>query len=260
MLDAYTGRERRALDRRKTLEGRSSTTSSPGGPVPDREGAGHRDLGAGPPLPRGAFDGEVLGSRARRPGDAGPHLPGAGFLVAGGTDSPVIPCRPVLGDVSLHQPRHHLGRRLRRDQHIAREDALKLFTINNARLTLEDNVKGSIESGKLADLVVLSADYLSVRKADRVHQAGRDHDRRALRLHGSGRSSAITSPLRPPSQSGDDNRELGHVEGFGSPGAPGSRRGWRASRGSSAPREGGKRARPGAAVLGSAALMRRMNW
>jgi predicted amidohydrolase YtcJ len=85
-----------------------------------------------------------------------------GFLVAGGTDSPVIPYNPFWAMY------HFITRDTISDgvyganQRIAREDALKLFTINNARLSLEDNVKGSIESGKLADLVVLSADYLSV--------------------------------------------------------------------------------------------------
>jgi predicted amidohydrolase YtcJ len=85
-----------------------------------------------------------------------------GFLVAGGTDSPVIPYNPFWAMY------HFITRDTISDgvyganQRITREDALKLFTINNARLTLEDQAKGSIENGKLADLVVLSADYLGV--------------------------------------------------------------------------------------------------
>jgi predicted amidohydrolase YtcJ len=85
-----------------------------------------------------------------------------GFLVAGGTDSPVIPYNPFWAMY------HFITRDTISDgvyganQRITREDALKLFTINNAGLTLEDKMKGSIENGKLADLVVLSADYLSV--------------------------------------------------------------------------------------------------
>lgn len=85
-----------------------------------------------------------------------------GLLVAGGTDSPVIPYNPFWAMY------HFITRDTISDgvyganQRITREDALKLFTINNARLTFEDNAKGSLEKGKLADLVVLDADYLTV--------------------------------------------------------------------------------------------------
>jgi predicted amidohydrolase YtcJ len=47
------------------------------------------------------------------------------------------------------------------EQRISREDALKLATINNARLMSDEARKGSIETGKLADLIVLSEDILS---------------------------------------------------------------------------------------------------
>ena len=48
------------------------------------------------------------------------------------------------------------------NQRITREEALRVFTINNAKLTFEENLKGSIERGKLADLVVLPADILTI--------------------------------------------------------------------------------------------------
>ena len=85
-----------------------------------------------------------------------------GFPVAGGTDSPVIPYNPFWAMY------HFITRDTISDgvyganQRISREEALRVYTINNARLTFEENLKGSIERGKLADLVILSADYLTV--------------------------------------------------------------------------------------------------
>jgi len=85
-----------------------------------------------------------------------------GFLVAGGTDSPVIPYNPFWAMY------HFITRDTISDgvygasQRISRGEALRVYTINNARLTFEENLKGSIEPGKLADLVILTADYLTV--------------------------------------------------------------------------------------------------
>jgi predicted amidohydrolase YtcJ len=47
-------------------------------------------------------------------------------------------------------------------QNVSREEALRMFTMGSAWFTFEEDRKGSIEVGKFADLVVLSADYLTV--------------------------------------------------------------------------------------------------
>jgi predicted amidohydrolase YtcJ len=58
----------------------------------------------------------------------------------------------TVGGVAIRDPR----------QNITREEALRLYTMGSAWFTFDEDRKGSIEVGKLADLVVLSADYLTV--------------------------------------------------------------------------------------------------
>jgi predicted amidohydrolase YtcJ len=48
------------------------------------------------------------------------------------------------------------------EQTVSREQALKMFTINAAYAAFEENDKGSIEPGKLADFTVLSADIMKI--------------------------------------------------------------------------------------------------
>jgi hypothetical protein len=47
------------------------------------------------------------------------------------------------------------------EQTLTREQALRLYTINNAFLTFEEAYKGSLEPGKLADFAVLDRDILT---------------------------------------------------------------------------------------------------
>jgi predicted amidohydrolase YtcJ len=86
-----------------------------------------------------------------------------GFLVVGGTDSPVVPVNPFWAYY------HFLTRDTITDgvygdteRVTSRVDLLRMFTINYATLTGEAGIKGSIEPGKLADFAVLSDDLLAV--------------------------------------------------------------------------------------------------
>ena len=47
------------------------------------------------------------------------------------------------------------------EQSLTREQAIRLYTINNAFLTFEETRKGSLEAGKLADFIVLDRDILT---------------------------------------------------------------------------------------------------
>ncbi len=46
------------------------------------------------------------------------------------------------------------------DERLTREQAIRLYTINNAYLGREEKVKGSLEVGKLADLIIVDRDIL----------------------------------------------------------------------------------------------------
>ena len=83
--------------------------------------------------------------------------------VAAGTDAPVVPFPPLWTMYHFVTRDTISGGVLGPDQKITREEALRIATMGNARLTFEEQIKGSIEPGKLADFVVLDEDIL---KAD----------------------------------------------------------------------------------------------
>ncbi len=79
------------------------------------------------------------------------------ILVSGGSDTPVTRMNP-LGGISACV-NHPL-----KEQRIDVYEAIEMFTINGAKIGFEEDEKGSIEAGKLADLVVLSDDPYRVPK------------------------------------------------------------------------------------------------
>jgi predicted amidohydrolase YtcJ len=79
-----------------------------------------------------------------------------------GTDFPVNTINPFLNMYIMVTRKDPRGVVYGAKEAIGREQALRLYTTSAAHYTFEEHVKGSIEPGKLADLVVLSADILGV--------------------------------------------------------------------------------------------------
>ena len=85
----------------------------------------------------------------------------AGLPVSSGTDAPVVPYPPLWTLYHFVTRDTLSGGVLGADQRITRQEALRMATMGNAWLTMEEGDKGSIEAGKLADLVVLSDDPMT---------------------------------------------------------------------------------------------------
>jgi predicted amidohydrolase YtcJ len=94
----------------------------------------------------------------------------AGIVVGGGSDHmqkigslrSINPYNPFLGMwITLTRQPRWMDHPLHSEQTITREQAIRMYTINNAFLTFEEKEKGSLEAGKLADLVVLDRDILT---------------------------------------------------------------------------------------------------
>jgi predicted amidohydrolase YtcJ len=78
-----------------------------------------------------------------------------GILISGGSDTPVTRMNPLGGiGTCVNHPL--------KEQRIDIYEAIEMFTINAAITGFEEDLKGSIEPGKLADFVVLSDDPYKV--------------------------------------------------------------------------------------------------
>lgn len=92
----------------------------------------------------------------------------AGVVVAGGSDhmirfdsrKAINPYNPFFGMWMAITRKTVDGDVLGPEQTVTREQALRMWTLNSAWLSFDEKVKGSIEPGKLADMVVVSKDFL----------------------------------------------------------------------------------------------------
>ena len=83
-----------------------------------------------------------------------------GIFVAISSD--ILPIGPLVGIYAAVTRKGMSGRVFAADEAISVEAAVRGYTINGAYINFDEDIKGSIEPGKLADMIVLSADILSV--------------------------------------------------------------------------------------------------
>jgi len=90
------------------------------------------------------------------------RLLAAGAVVSNGTDAPVENVSPVASYYATVSRKLDDGSLFYPDQRLSRLDALRTYTINAAYAAFEEDLKGSLTPGKLADITVLSKNILTV--------------------------------------------------------------------------------------------------
>jgi predicted amidohydrolase YtcJ len=78
------------------------------------------------------------------------------ICVVGGSDCPMEPLSPLSGIQAA------VTREFFPEERITVDEALRMYTVNAAYASFEEKLKGSIETGKLADFTVLSKDPQAV--------------------------------------------------------------------------------------------------
>jgi predicted amidohydrolase YtcJ len=79
-----------------------------------------------------------------------------GLIVASGSDCPVEPIKPLLGIWAA------VTRKSFPEERLTVEEALKTYTLNAAYASFDENKKGTINVGKLADLTILSHNLFDI--------------------------------------------------------------------------------------------------
>ena len=85
-----------------------------------------------------------------------------GITAGGNSDYPVSNGNPMIQIYEAVTRRTRTGQVVSPEEAISVMDAIRLYTWNGAYLGKEEDIKGSIEPGKLADMVVIDRDILRV--------------------------------------------------------------------------------------------------
>lgn len=89
----------------------------------------------------------------------------SGAIVINGTDAPVEPVNPIANfyaSVTRKTLKGEPEEGYEADQKMSREEALRSYTWAAAYAAFEEDIKGSIQTGKLADFTVFSQDLMAV--------------------------------------------------------------------------------------------------
>ncbi|HEY8175212.1 MAG TPA: amidohydrolase [Gemmatimonadaceae bacterium] len=100
--------------------------------------------------------------RARRTSYPWRSLIDAGAMVTNGTDVPVEDVDPIMSFYGSVSRKTKEGKVFIPEQRVTREEGLRAYTLNNAYSAFEEKEKGSLTSGKLADIVVLSKNIMTI--------------------------------------------------------------------------------------------------
>ena len=86
----------------------------------------------------------------------------AGVKLAAHSDHPCAPLPPLMAIHALVNRRTKAGNPIGLSQRVTVLEALRLYTVNSAYQQFDEDRLGSLEPGKLADMVVLGGDILTV--------------------------------------------------------------------------------------------------
>ena len=89
-----------------------------------------------------------------------------GAIISNGTDVPVEDIDPIASFYAAVSLMMNTGQSFNPAQRMTREEALRTYTINGAYAAFEEENKGSLSPGKLADVAVLSKDIMRVAEAE----------------------------------------------------------------------------------------------
>jgi predicted amidohydrolase YtcJ len=81
-----------------------------------------------------------------------------GIPIAGSSDYPCGPWNPMIAIESCATRKTRDGQPLGVGQRITPEEAIRVYTLGSAYASFDEHERGSIEPGKLADMVMLSDD------------------------------------------------------------------------------------------------------